>query len=450
MQVTLAKRNENATSRSRMTRPWCRTPAARCSSSWPTGSGSRPGSRRGDGPDPRAPLGPRPGPGAARPGGDARRRRRLPGRSGALRDQADLLRRVASDATAWRVIDAIDQERLEAIRAARARARAARLGGRRAPGRDRARHRLHPGHGPLGQGGGRPHLQARLRLSPDALLPGRRGPGRACCAPATPAPTPPPTTSRCWSTRSISCPRRCARTPRHPDPGAGRLGRLHARLPRCGRRDGVLLLGRHARIDESVRRGDPRPARVRLARRRSARMARSARGPGWPSSDGARPLRLAGRIARDLPPRAPPPRAPSSPSPITRATASRCCSPTRRATPVALEARHRARARVEDAIRAAKDTGPREPALSRLRRQRRLAGAGARRPGPHRLGQALLLDGRPRPRRAQAAALPAAARRRADHPLGPADPAAPARRAGPGPADLVAAFSRLRALPAPG
>ena len=42
---------------------------------------------------------------------------------GAIRDQADLFGRVASDATAWRVIDAIDQERLEAIRAARARAR---------------------------------------------------------------------------------------------------------------------------------------------------------------------------------------------------------------------------------------------------------------------------------------------------------------------------------------
>jgi hypothetical protein len=42
---------------------------------------------------------------------------------GALRDQVDLFGRVASDSTAWRVIDAIDPERLEAIRAARARAR---------------------------------------------------------------------------------------------------------------------------------------------------------------------------------------------------------------------------------------------------------------------------------------------------------------------------------------
>lgn len=42
---------------------------------------------------------------------------------GALRDQADLFGVVASDSTAWRVIDAIDSERLEAIRQARTGAR---------------------------------------------------------------------------------------------------------------------------------------------------------------------------------------------------------------------------------------------------------------------------------------------------------------------------------------
>lgn len=41
----------------------------------------------------------------------------------AIRDQVDLFGRVASDATAWRVIDATGAERLEAIRAARGRAR---------------------------------------------------------------------------------------------------------------------------------------------------------------------------------------------------------------------------------------------------------------------------------------------------------------------------------------
>ncbi|MQA76570.1 MAG: IS1380 family transposase [Solirubrobacterales bacterium] len=42
---------------------------------------------------------------------------------GALREQVDLLGAVASDSTAWRVIDSIDAERLESIRAARASAR---------------------------------------------------------------------------------------------------------------------------------------------------------------------------------------------------------------------------------------------------------------------------------------------------------------------------------------
>jgi Transposase DDE domain group 1 len=41
----------------------------------------------------------------------------------AIRDQADLFGRVASDATAWRVIDALDEGRREAVRAARRSAR---------------------------------------------------------------------------------------------------------------------------------------------------------------------------------------------------------------------------------------------------------------------------------------------------------------------------------------
>jgi len=51
---------------------------------------------------------------------------------GALRDQVDLFGQVASDSTAWRVIDSIDAERLVAIRAARgsARRRAWALGAR--------------------------------------------------------------------------------------------------------------------------------------------------------------------------------------------------------------------------------------------------------------------------------------------------------------------------------
>ena len=42
---------------------------------------------------------------------------------GALRDQADLFGRVASNATAWRAIDALDEDHLEAVRAARRAAR---------------------------------------------------------------------------------------------------------------------------------------------------------------------------------------------------------------------------------------------------------------------------------------------------------------------------------------
>ena len=87
---------------------------------------------------------------------------------------------------------------------------------------------------------------------------------------------------------------------------------------------------------------------------------------------------------------------------------------------------HRARARCEDHVRAAKDTGIRNPPLPRLRRQRSLARAVADRPGPARLDEAALPRRRPRPRRAQAAALPAAPPGRAHRPLGQAHATAPA------------------------
>ena len=79
----------------------------------------------GAGGDARPSRSPRPGPGRARLGGDARRRRRLPfGPAGDARPRA-AVRAVASDATAFRVIDAIasDGALLDALRAARARAR---------------------------------------------------------------------------------------------------------------------------------------------------------------------------------------------------------------------------------------------------------------------------------------------------------------------------------------
>ena len=60
----------------------------------------------------------------------------------------------------------------------------------------------------------------------------------------------------------------------------------------------------------------------------------------------------------------------------------------------ALELRHRHRARCEDAIRAAKDTGIRKPALRRLREQPGLAGALAPSPGSSSRGLgSLCLEG---------------------------------------------------------
>ncbi len=94
--------------------------------------------------------------------------------------------------------------------------------------------------------------------------------------------------------------------------------------------------------------------------------------------------------------------------------------------PIALEARHRARARCEDRIRAAKDTGLRNLPFRDftpnaawlelvLMAQDLLCWA-----------QWLLLEG-DLAHRAHAAALPAPARGRPDHPFGAPDPASPAR-----------------------
>ena len=63
--------------------------------------------------------------GLSEPLADARIRRSAHDPRQVLRDQADLFGRVASDATAWRVIAALDTERLEFVRKARADARQA-------------------------------------------------------------------------------------------------------------------------------------------------------------------------------------------------------------------------------------------------------------------------------------------------------------------------------------
>ena len=131
---------------------------------------------------------------------------------GALRDQPDLFGRVASDATAWRVIDALDADRLEDVRAARARARARAWAA--GPGRmrscststRRSSRRTRTRRAP------RPPTSAATASTPSSAT-WRARPWPGSCAPGTPAPTAPPITSRCSWTGSTSSPRRSARIP---------------------------------------------------------------------------------------------------------------------------------------------------------------------------------------------------------------------------------------------
>lgn len=102
---------------------------------------------------------------------------------GAQRDQPDLFGGLASDSTAFRVIDSIDEQHLSRLRAAvaLARSRAWKLGAR--PGTDRGagagaggadgdRHRRDAHDSVLGEGGRGGELQEGLWSSSAALLPG--------------------------------------------------------------------------------------------------------------------------------------------------------------------------------------------------------------------------------------------------------------------------------------
>jgi hypothetical protein len=100
-----------------------------------------------------------------------------------LRNQSDLFGPVASDATAWRVLNGIDDAVLAGIRTARARARevawaqaseagtARVLDGRRVRHRRvRPRHRRHHRHLPLGKGIHREDVEEDVGLSSAAVF----------------------------------------------------------------------------------------------------------------------------------------------------------------------------------------------------------------------------------------------------------------------------------------
>ncbi len=97
---------------------------------------------------------------------------------------------------------------------------------------------------------------------------GRPWPG--CCAPATPAPTPPVTTSSSWNRHWPLCPRRGGPTPtipatptRPPVPGALRHRRSHPQIRRrLPHRRGWVLLRLPRRCPRTGRRGHPQPRPV--------------------------------------------------------------------------------------------------------------------------------------------------------------------------------------------
>ena len=131
---------------------------------------------------------------------------------GALREQADLFGQVASDATAWRALAALDAERLEEVRAARAgaRARAWAAGARPAEIVLDIDSTLVTAH--TDKEGAAPTYKRGFGFHPllcyrdgealsGLLRPGNAGANTAADHVA------------CSWTRSISCLRRCARTP---------------------------------------------------------------------------------------------------------------------------------------------------------------------------------------------------------------------------------------------
>ncbi len=128
-----------------------------------------------------------------------------------LRDQPGLFGPVASTATAWRVLDTVDEPLLDQLKTARAVARERAWLLRGEAGRTAAagavcrhggagagdRRRRHPGDLPFGEAGRRRRRSstglAITRCSPGWTTPARRW--RGCCGRETRTPTPPTTTS---------------------------------------------------------------------------------------------------------------------------------------------------------------------------------------------------------------------------------------------------------------
>jgi Transposase DDE domain group 1 len=135
----------------------------------------------------------------------------------------------------------------------------------------------------------------------------------------------------------------------------GRTQRLHLRLPR-GRHP---LLGR-LRGRSTGARGDPAHAGVGMAERDRRRGDRARRGPSHRADRPPRSLRLARGHEADHSPRAPPSRCPVRGLRRPRLPPHRLITDQEDADVAALELRHRRRARVEDAIRVAKETGMRK------------------------------------------------------------------------------------------
>jgi hypothetical protein len=130
-----------------------------------------------------------------------------------LRDQGKLFGEVASEPTAWRAVERVDEAHLDRLRAVRAAARERAWAAGAGPDISAGLTidldaTISVAHREAERGG---HLEKYVRpvrcwptwTSP--MCPAGK-PSQGCCAPATRAATPPPTTSRCWTWRSRRCP----------------------------------------------------------------------------------------------------------------------------------------------------------------------------------------------------------------------------------------------------